>query len=102
MKMKLDDDSGSSVKFFIAIVGLTVIGIVLKELSNIFIPFVIAYFLYFVFAPLNLRLKRIKIPLFAIIILNIAITFLFSWGISKIIIDSFLSLAKVCRFMKAN
>ena len=91
MKMKLDDDSGSSVKFFIAVVGLTVIGIVLKELSNIFIPFVIAYFLYFVFAPLNLQLKRIKIPLFAIIILNIAITFLFSWGISKIIIDSFLS-----------
>lgn len=91
MKMKLDDDSGSSVKFFIAVVGLTVIGIVLRELSNIFVPFVIAYFLYFVFAPLNLRLKRIKIPLFAVIILNIAITFLFSWGISKIIIDSFLS-----------
>ena len=91
MKMKSDDDSGSSVKFFITVVGFTVIGIVLKELSNIFIPFVIAYFLYFVFAPLNLRLKRIKIPLFAIIILNIAITFLFSWGISKIIIDSFLS-----------
>jgi len=91
MKLKSDDDSGSSVKFFIAVVGLTVIGIVLKELSNIFIPFVIAYFLYFVFAPLNLRLKRIKIPLFAVIILNIAITFLFSWGISKIIIDSFLS-----------
>ena len=91
MKMKLDDDSGSSVKFFIVVIGLTVIGIVLKELSNIFIPFVIAYFLYFVFAPLNLRLKRIKIPLFAVIILNIAITFLFSWGISKIIIDSFLS-----------
>ena len=91
MKLKSDDDSGSSVKFFIAVIGLTVIGIVLKELSNIFIPFVIAYFLYFVFAPLNLRLKRIKIPLFAVIILNIAITFLFSWGISKIIIDSFLS-----------
>lgn len=94
MIMKLDDDSGSSIKFFIAVVGLTVIGIVLKELSNIFIPFVIAYFLYFVFAPLNLRLKRIKIPLFAIIILNIAITFLFSWGISKIIIDSFLSFSE--------
>lgn len=91
MKMKSNDDFGSSVKFFIIVIGLTVIGIVLKELSNIFIPFVIAYFLFFVFAPLNSQLKRIKIPLFAIILLDITITFLFSWGISKIIIDSFLS-----------
>lgn len=91
MKMKSNDDFGSSVKFFIAVIGLTVIGMVLKELSNIFIPFVIAYFLFFVFAPLNSQLKRIKIPLFAIILLDITITFLFSWGISKIIIDSFLS-----------
>lgn len=91
MKMKSDDNSGSSVKFFIAVIGLTVIGIVLKELSNIFVPFVIAYFLFFVFAPLNMLLKRIKIPLFAIILFDITITFLFSWGISKIIISSFLS-----------
>jgi predicted PurR-regulated permease PerM len=89
--MKIDDESNSSVNFFIVIIGLTVIGIVLKELSNIFIPFVIAYFLFFVFSPLNSMLKRIKIPLFAVILLNIIITFLFSWGISKIIIDSFLS-----------
>jgi AI-2 transport protein TqsA len=88
--MKTEDNINSA-KFFIAVIGLTIIGIVLKELSNIFIQFFIAYFLYFVFAPLNLRLKRIKIPLFAVIILNIAITFLFSWGISKIIIDSFIS-----------
>jgi len=71
--------------------GLTVIGIVLKELSNIFIPFVIAYFLFFVFAPLNSFLNKVKVPLFAIIFLDIIITFLFSWGISKIIINSFLS-----------
>jgi len=89
--MKPDDNFGSSVKFFIAVIALTVIGIVLKELSNIFVPFVIAYFLFFVFAPLNMQLKRIKFPLFAIILLDIIITFLFSWGISKIIISSFLS-----------
>ena len=89
--MKIDSNSGSSVNFFIVIIGLTVIGIVLKELSNIFVPFVIAYFLFFVFSPLNSMLKRIKVPLFAVILLNIIITFLFSWGISKIIIDSFLS-----------
>ena len=91
MKMKLDVDSGNSVRFFIIVMGLTVIGIVLKELSNIFIPFVIAYFLFFVFAPFNSKLKQIRIPLFAIIFLDIIITFLFSWGISKIIINSFLS-----------
>ncbi|HEY4756168.1 MAG TPA: AI-2E family transporter [Ignavibacteriaceae bacterium] len=89
--MKLDVDSGNSVRFFIIVMGLTVIGIVLKELSNIFIPFVIAYFLFFVFAPLNSFLNKIKVPLFAIIFLDIIITLLFSWGISKIIINSFLS-----------
>jgi predicted PurR-regulated permease PerM len=94
MKIKSDDNSGSSVNFFIVIIGLTIIGIVLKELSNIFIPFVIAYFLYFVFAPFNSKLRRINIPLFAIILLDIIITFLFSWGISKIIIDSFLSFSE--------
>ena len=91
MKMKLDVDSGNSVRFFIIVMGLTVIGIVLKELSNIFIPFVIAYFLFFVFAPLNSFLNKVKVPLLAIIFLDIIITFLFSWGISKIIINSFLS-----------
>jgi len=89
--MKFDYESSSSVKFFIVVIGLTVIGIVLKELSNIFVPFVIAYFLFFVFAPLNSFLNKVKIPLFAIIFLDIIITFLFSWGISKIIINSFLS-----------
>jgi AI-2 transport protein TqsA len=92
--MKLEEESNSGIKFFIVVIGLTVIGVVLKELSNIFIPFVIAYFLFFVFAPLNSMLKRIKFPLFAIILLNIIITFLFSWGISKIIIDSFLSFSE--------
>ncbi len=92
--MKSDVNPNSSVKFFIVIIGLTVIGIVLKELSNIFVPFVIAYFLFFVFAPFNLVLQRIKIPLFAIILLDIIITFFFAWGISKVIINSFLSFSE--------
>ena len=51
-----------------------------------------SHIFYTLFLHLSIyELKRIKIPLFAVIILNIAITFLFSWGISKIIIDSFLS-----------
>jgi AI-2 transport protein TqsA len=92
--MKLEEESNTSINFFIVVIGLTVIGIVLKEFSNIFIPFIIAYFLFFIFSPLNSMLKRIKIPLFAIILLDIIITFLFSWGISKIIIDSFLSFSE--------
>ncbi len=88
--MKSETESGSVVKFFVVVIGLTVIGLVLKELSNIFVPFVIAYFLFFVFSPLNAFLRKIKFPLFAIILLDIVITFLFSWGVSKIIIDSFL------------
>jgi predicted PurR-regulated permease PerM len=92
--MKSEEESNSSTKFFIAVIGLTVIGIVLKELSNIFIPFVVAYFLFFVFAPLNTFLKRFRIPLFALILIDIILTFLFSWGISIIIIDSFLSFSE--------
>ncbi len=89
--MRSKNSFNSSVNFFIATIGLAVLGLVLKELSNIFVPFVIAYFLFFVFAPLNSVLKQIKIPLFAIILVDIVITFLFSWGISKILITSFLS-----------
>jgi predicted PurR-regulated permease PerM len=92
--MKSEIESGGAVKFFVVVIGLTVIGLVLKELSNIFVPFVIAYFLFFVFSPLNTFLRKIKFPLFSIILLDIIITFLFSWGISKIIIDSFLSFSE--------
>ncbi len=89
--MSEKSDFNPAVNFFIAIIGVAVIGLVLKELSNIFIPFVIAYFLFFVFTPLNARLKKIRIPLFGIILLDIIITFLFSWAVSQIIISSFLS-----------
>ena len=78
----------TTVKFFISIMGLVVIGITLKELSNIFIPFVIAYFLYFAFSPLNQLLSKYKIPMFAIILLNIIITGLAAWGVSAFIIGS--------------
>ncbi|HAB51939.1 MAG: hypothetical protein A2315_04695 [Ignavibacteria bacterium RIFOXYB2_FULL_35_12] len=92
--MIFESETNSSIKFFTIVIGITVIGLVLKQLSNIFVPFVIAYFLFFVFAPLNSQLRQIKIPLFAIILLDIIITFLFSWGVSKIIIDSFLSFSE--------
>jgi len=78
-------------QFFITVIGLVIIFIVLKELSNIFIPLVIALFLYFIFNPLNLQLRKIKIPLAAIILLDILITAFITWGMSAFIIDSFMN-----------
>jgi AI-2 transport protein TqsA len=78
-----------TVKFFISVIGLVVIGFTLRELSNIFIPFVIAYFLFFAFSPLNAFLAKYKIPMFVIILVDIAITALGAWGVSAFIIGSF-------------
>jgi AI-2 transport protein TqsA len=77
-----------TVKFFISVIGLVVIGFTLKELSNIFIPFVIAYFLFFAFSPLNDYLTKLKIPMFIIILFNILIIVLAAWGVSAFIIGS--------------
>jgi AI-2 transport protein TqsA len=78
-----------TVKFFISVIGLVVIGFTLRELSNIFIPFVIAYFLFFAFSPLNDFLSKFKIPMFVIILFDISITVLAAWGVSAFIIGSF-------------
>jgi AI-2 transport protein TqsA len=78
-----------TVKFFISVIGLVVIGFTLRELSNIFIPFVIAYFLFFTFSPLNTFLAKYKIPMFVLILIDIAITALAAWGVSAFIIGSF-------------
>lgn len=85
-KVQLD----TTVKFFIITIGLIVISIVLKELSHIFIPLVIAVFLYFVFAPLNEWLGKKKVPMFLITIIDLAIIFILLYGVGRIIVDSFL------------
>ncbi len=76
-------------KFFISSMGLVVIFMVLKELQHIFIPFVIAYLLYFIFEPLNNLLTKKKIPLFAAIIADLIIIVGLIWSISRVIISSF-------------
>lgn len=80
----------SSIKFFIAVIGIITIVLTLKELSHIFIPFVIAYFLFFIFSPLNNLLARKRLPEAAIILIDILITGFIIWGIFKLIIDSFI------------
>lgn len=79
----------STTKFFITIIGLVVIAIVLKELSHIFIPLVIAIFLFFVFSPFNNWLSSKKIPMFIITLLDIAITLSLFYGVGRIVVDSF-------------
>ncbi|MDR3625853.1 MAG: AI-2E family transporter [Ignavibacteriaceae bacterium] len=86
IKLKLD----GSVRFFIAVIGLTVIAIVLKELSHIFIPFVIAYFLYFLFSPLNEYLQEKHVPLSLVTLLDILIVGIIVYGLSSIVISSFM------------
>ena len=79
----------ASTKFFISIIGITIIAIVLKELSHIFIPFVIAYFLFFLFSPLNNFLSNNKFPLFSAVIIDILIMAFILWGVSSFIIGAF-------------
>jgi predicted PurR-regulated permease PerM len=78
-----------TVKFFIVVMGLVFITIILKELQNIFIPFVIAYLLYFLFNPLNSFFERKGIPLGITVLLDVIIIALLTWGISFFMIDSF-------------
>lgn len=82
--------SDNTTKFFITVIGLVVIAIVLKELSHIFIPLVIAVFLYFVFSPLNNFLMKKRVPGFLITILDLMITGIVLYTAGRIVIDSLL------------
>lgn len=78
------------VKFFVSILGLLAIFFVLKELRHIFIPFVIAYVLFFFYEPLNNYLEKKRIPKGIVIFINIILTVSLLYGISRGIIDSLL------------
>ncbi len=82
--------TGTTTKFFISVIGIAVIGYILRELNYIFIPFVIAYFLFFLFSPLNDFLEHKKIPSYLLVIIDIFILGLIAWGISSFIIGSFI------------
>ncbi|WP_337873115.1 AI-2E family transporter [Ignavibacterium sp.] len=85
--------SDNTTKFFITVIGLVIIAIVLKELSHIFIPLVLAIFLYFVFAPLNNFLINKKVPGFIITVLDLIITAAVLYGAGRIVVDSLLQFA---------
>ena len=88
MSQKIQADG--TIKFFITIIGLVLIGIVLRELSHIFIPLVIAIFLFFVFSPLNNWLDNKKIPMLFVTLIDLTIIFGLLYGVGRIIVDSFL------------
>lgn len=90
MKNKTD----GIIKFFVSIIGITIVAIVLKELSHVFIPFIIALFLYFFFEPFNNFLESKKIPGFLITLLDIAITVLVLYFVGKLIFDSFIQFSE--------
>lgn len=85
--------SDNTTKFFITVIGLITIAIVLKELSHIFIPLVIAIFLFFVFAPLNNFLMNKRVPGLIITILDLAITGIILYGAGRVVVDSLLQFA---------
>jgi AI-2 transport protein TqsA len=87
-------NTDSTTKFFITIIGLVVITIVLKELSSIFIPLVIAIFLFFVFSPLNAWLSNKKVPMYVITLLDLVIIFGLLYGVGRIVVDSFLQFSE--------
>ncbi|MGE5500006.1 MAG: AI-2E family transporter, partial [Syntrophothermus sp.] len=78
-----------STSFFIDIMGIVVIFIILKELREIFIPLVIAYFLFFLFMPVNNYLKKYRFPDALIILVDLLLIIFVFGGFSSVMIDSF-------------
>ncbi len=89
-KISLDNLS----KFFIAVLGIVTVSLVLKELQNVFLPFIIAYLLYFTFLPLNNYLTARKVPLGLAGLIDIAIIFLIFYLSGKFIVDSLVAFSE--------
>jgi predicted PurR-regulated permease PerM len=62
---------------------------VLRELQYIFIPLVIAYFLFFAFEPLNKLLRKYKIPSGITVLIDLILILGVIYGFSRVIFDQF-------------
>ena len=78
----------SVVKFFVSVIGIIFILAVLKELQALFIPFVIAYFLFFIFHPVNVYFEKKNIPQAVTIICDVILMALIIWGLSRLVFGS--------------
>jgi len=83
-KLKYD----TTIKFFISIIGLVFIVFILKELSHIIIPFVVAYFLFFLYSPISNFCEKKKFPAYLTVILEVVLTIIIAWIISSLLIGS--------------
>ncbi len=91
--MKEKFESGSTITFFVVIIGLVSLGILLSELQSILVPFVFASFLFILFSPVNSFLTDKKIPLWIVIILNIIVIAFISFGVIRFVVDSIMQLS---------
>ncbi len=78
----------TTIKFFISMIGLVFIVFILKELSHIIIPFVVAYFLFFLYSPISNVCEKKKIPPYVTVILEVILTIIVAWIISSLVIGS--------------
>ncbi|GMU85219.1 MAG: hypothetical protein AMXMBFR48_04610 [Ignavibacteriales bacterium] len=90
--MKLIPNTASTVKFFIVISGIVLLGLTLQELQHIFLPFIVAYMFFFLFSPLNNWLTAKKIPLFLVIPFNLVIITVIFAGAGTILYTSFIQI----------
>ncbi|MGE5682928.1 MAG: AI-2E family transporter [Bacillota bacterium] len=74
---------------FLIILGIAVTFVILKVLQDIFVPLVVAYFLFFIFMPLNSYLRKIKFPVWTAIIIDLLIMMLVMGIVSWFIIAEF-------------
>lgn len=79
----------SALTISVAFLAIVVFFAVLRLLADIFIPLVIAYFIFFVFSPMNRYLQKKRVPLFAVMLLDILIILILAGGISTLLVDSF-------------
>lgn len=78
----------ASSALFINIIGIIAVFIVLKELQDIFIPLLVAYFLFLTFSPLNRLLGRKRFPDWLVILIDIFILLVVLASISSVFINS--------------
>lgn len=64
------------IRILLTVIAIPILVIILRTLKSIFIPLVFAVFISFVFAPLNKILRDRKIPVWVVMIANLAIIFI--------------------------
>ncbi len=75
-------------RFFITIIGIFFLALILIELKSILIPYILSVFLLFLFEPLHRKLKRKKIPLFVVLLIDLVILAILVYGISAFVVGA--------------